>query len=118
MVNVTTLERDFYRYMEKQHALVGERSKETFRIGDRLRVKVAGVSLEQKQIEFVLADAPGHATAGGARIAGMTDAVEYPRLPVKGKRPPPRREGGAKERPSKKGGKGKGRPGPGRGRKR
>jgi ribonuclease R len=118
MVNVTTLERDFYRYMEKQHALVGERSKEIFRIGDRLRVKVAGVSLEQKQIEFVLADAPGHATAGGARIAGMTDAVEYPRLPVKGKRPPPRREGGAKERPSKKGGKGKGRPAPGRGHKR
>jgi ribonuclease R len=42
--------------VEKQHSLVGENTGETFRIGDRIRVVVALVSLEKRQIDFNLAD--------------------------------------------------------------
>ena len=56
MVHISTLKQDFYEYVEKQHALIGERSRTIYRIGDQVRIKVAAVSLEKKQIEFVLAD--------------------------------------------------------------
>jgi ribonuclease R len=81
MVHISTLGRDFYQYVEKQHALLGERTKETFRIGDRVRVRVVGVSLEKKQIDFVVA------AEADARPPREVSAVgEYPRIPIKGKR--------------------------------
>jgi ribonuclease R len=55
LVHLSTLLQDFYHYIEKQHSLVGENTRETFRIGDSVRVKLANVSLEKKQIDFVLA---------------------------------------------------------------
>ena len=56
MVHVSQLPADHYRYWEKQHALVGEKSRKVFRIGDRIRIKVANVSLEKRQIEFTPVD--------------------------------------------------------------
>ena len=105
MVHVSTLTRDYYQYVEKQHALVGERSREMFRIGDRVRVRVAAVSLEKKQIEFVLAKAaqPGTGPAEGA--AGE----EYPRIPIRGKRPTREKGAGAKRGTAKSGGRRRGR---------
>ena len=83
MVHISTLKEDFYQYLEKQHALLGERSRQMFRIGDRLRVRVASVSLEKKQIEFVLADFQDE--RGGVVQGYQLD--EYPKLPVRGKWP-------------------------------
>lgn len=94
MVPVATLPPDFYRYLEKQHSLVGERGGALYRIGDRVRVRLARVSTERKQIDFVLA---------GLRLSGaegfLSAQEEYPKIPVKGKRPMKAR---------KKGGGGKG----------
>lgn len=84
MVHVSTLANDFYRYEEKRHSLVGERTKETFRIGDRVSVLVAAVSIERRQVEFVLAGLH-EARPGSAARAPATE--EYPRIPVRGKRP-------------------------------
>ncbi len=53
LVHVSSLTRDFYHYAEKQHSLVGEHTGERFRIGDKIRVRVAKVSLEKKQIDLV-----------------------------------------------------------------
>jgi ribonuclease R len=81
MVHVSMLPRDFYRYLEKQHTLVGEHGRRTFRIGDKVRVRLAKVSTEKKQIDFVLAE------MNGAEPAVLLSAdEEYPRIPVKGKR--------------------------------
>jgi ribonuclease R len=83
MVHVSTLPRDFYRYQEKQHALEGERTRTVFRIGDRVRVRVANVSLEKKQIDFVLVQtALPENTAGDFAVDD-----EYTVIPIKGKRP-------------------------------
>lgn len=83
MIHISTLPPEFYSYQEKLHSLVGERSRTTYRIGDQLRVKVAGVSMERKQIEFVLA---GTDTVLPA-VKRNGNVEEYPRIPVKGKRP-------------------------------
>jgi ribonuclease R len=96
MVHVSTLPRDYYNYVEKQHALVGERSREVFRIGDRVRVRVANVSLEKKQIDFVWVK-----TASAA--AKCTENEEYPRIPVTGKRPRCGKEVGGKSKSPRSG---------------
>ena len=57
LVHITTLENDFYRYDEVKQYLIGENSGVTYRLGDPIKVKVAGVNLDDKKIDFVL-DAP------------------------------------------------------------
>lgn len=83
MVHISTLPQDFYRYVEKQHLLAGERTGRAFRIGDPVRVRVASVSIERKKIDFVVVSAEGD--QGAQPVA--YEAEEYRREPVKGKRP-------------------------------
>jgi ribonuclease R len=85
LVHITTLDDDLYSYMEKQHSLIGRRSKQVFRIGDPARVKVAAVVPATRRIEFVLV---GHsASAAPVRPGGVsTPHEEYPRIPLRGKR--------------------------------
>lgn len=111
MAHVSMLPHDFYRYVEQQHSLVGERTRRVYRIGDSIRIRVAAVSVERKQIDF----APASEDIGAADTADgiYTGAAnEFLRVPVKGKRPGkknavPHREGGG--RPAGKKGKGGGR---------
>jgi ribonuclease R len=56
LVHVSTLGDDFYELVEGQHALRGRRTRRVFRVGDPIRVEVAGVSIERRQVDFVLAD--------------------------------------------------------------
>ncbi len=56
MLNVRDLDDDYYVFDEKQYALIGERSGNRFRLGDTITVKVAKVTPERRQIDFVLAE--------------------------------------------------------------
>jgi len=107
LVHITTLDDDLYSFMEKQHSLIGRRSKRVFRIGDAARVKVAAVVPATRRIEFVLVGHTASASPAGGAIAPHE---EYPRIPLKGKR-----ISGPGRRPEKDsaGGpaRGKGRPG-------
>ena len=58
LVHVATLTDDHYELLEHQHRLVGRRRGRTFRVGDRVRVRVASVSIERKQIDLVLVEEP------------------------------------------------------------
>jgi len=78
MVHISTLPQDFYSYMETEHTLVGSQSGVRYRIGDRLRVVVAAVSPERRQIDFTLA---------GIVPAARVTAEEYVRRPIRGKKP-------------------------------
>ncbi len=69
LVHVSTLTDDFYEHVEAQHLLRGRRGRRTFRVGDRVRVEVAGVSVERRQIDFVLAG-EGDAVRRAARRSG------------------------------------------------
>jgi ribonuclease R len=57
LVHVTELGNDYFHFDAIHHALVGERSGKTWRLADRITVKVARVDLEQTKIDFVLPDA-------------------------------------------------------------
>lgn len=54
LVHITSLGDDYYIFDEKRHSLQGERTGRLFKIGERVRVKVARVDVEKRQIDFEL----------------------------------------------------------------
>lgn len=52
LVHVTSLPNDYYHHDAIQHKLVGERSGQKFQLSDRLKIKVANVSTDQRKIDF------------------------------------------------------------------
>ena len=54
LVHVSSMTDDYYRFNEKAHLLKGENSRRTYRLGDRVVVKVARVDMDRRQAEFVL----------------------------------------------------------------
>ena len=53
LVHVSALPRDYYHREASGAALVGERSGQRYALMDSLRVRLAGVSLEERKIDFV-----------------------------------------------------------------
>lgn len=72
LIHISQIHDDYYEYLEKQMALVGRRTKQTYRIGQPVKVKLINVNVEQKEIDFTLAD-PGHAPK-----TDLLDGVELP----------------------------------------
>jgi ribonuclease R len=62
LVHISTLPDDYYQFDAVKHALFGERTGRRFRLGDPIKIQVARVDLDQREIDFVLAE--------GARTAG------------------------------------------------
>lgn len=56
MIKVRDLPDDYYNLDQKNYALVGERTKRMFTLGDTVHMKVAGASLEQRTIDYVLVE--------------------------------------------------------------
>ena len=54
LVHLTRLPKDRYQFLEAKHTLLGERSRKTFRLGDRVRVRVEAANLERRQVDFSL----------------------------------------------------------------
>ncbi len=52
LVHVTGLDNDYYVFDPVKHRMIGERTNKTYRLGDRMRVKVARVDLDEKKIDF------------------------------------------------------------------
>ena len=56
LVHVTALHNDYYQFDAKRHRLRGERTGIVYRLGDSLRIKIGRVDLDQRKIDFELAD--------------------------------------------------------------
>lgn len=54
LLHVTELGNDYFTHDKARHEMVGERTGARYRLGDRLRVKIARVDLETSKIDFVL----------------------------------------------------------------
>ncbi|MCP0886334.1 ribonuclease R [Ligilactobacillus sp. WILCCON 0076] len=72
LLHISELHDDFYVFLEKQMALVGRRTKRTYRIGQPVRVKLNNVNVEQKEIDFSLLDAQN------TPVTDLLDNVELP----------------------------------------
>lgn len=56
LVHITALDKDFYQFDAALHKLVGERTGKQYRLGDRLKIEVSAVNLDERKIDFVLVD--------------------------------------------------------------
>jgi ribonuclease R len=56
LVHVTALQNDYYRFDPAGHRLRGERTGRMYRLGDQVRVKVVRVDLDDRKLDFELAD--------------------------------------------------------------
>jgi ribonuclease R len=57
LVHISELGADYFHFDPPRHQLLGERTGQRFRLGDRLRVRVVRVDMERARIDFVLAGA-------------------------------------------------------------
>lgn len=56
LVPMRDLADDYYDYDEKNYCIRGRRRGTVYRLGDRVRVRVANANLEKKQLDFLLVD--------------------------------------------------------------
>jgi len=56
LVHVTNLKSDYYEYDPVRHQLKGARGGIIYRLGDRLKVQIARVDLDERKIDFELVD--------------------------------------------------------------
>lgn len=71
LLHVSDLRNDYYHFDPVRHTLTGERSGRTYRLGDGIRVQVARVDIDSRQID--LRPAPARKAgrgAGGSKAAG------------------------------------------------
>ena len=54
LIPIRELDDDYYELDEKNYALVGRRSHRIYRLGDPVRILIAGTNLEKKQLDFAL----------------------------------------------------------------
>jgi ribonuclease R len=59
LVHVSSLDDDYYQYAEEQYALIGERTGNTYRLGDPVKIRVAKVNPAERTIDFVRAGDDG-----------------------------------------------------------
>jgi ribonuclease R len=56
LVHVSTMADDYYRFREQAHALFGENTRKTYRLGDKVRVQIVRVDLDRRMIDLGLED--------------------------------------------------------------
>jgi len=56
LVHVSTMADDYYRFVETAHMLRGENTQKTYRLGDKVNVRVVRVNMDARQIELGLVD--------------------------------------------------------------
>ncbi|MCG6200019.1 ribonuclease R [Psychromonas antarctica] len=78
LVHVTSLLSDYYIFDAGKQTLKGDRTGRTYRIGDVLEVKVLSVNLDDKKIDFELADQE----AAGQRKRARTTATKENSRPM------------------------------------
>ena len=56
LIHISQLPNDYYEFDSVRQQMVGNRSKKRFRIGDKVQIQVASINVEEKQIDFILAE--------------------------------------------------------------
>ncbi|EPN4223020.1 S1 RNA-binding domain-containing protein, partial [Cronobacter sakazakii] len=54
LVHVSSLDNDYYRFDQVGQRLIGESGGQTYRLGDRVEVKVEAVNMDERKIDFSL----------------------------------------------------------------
>ena len=66
LVHVSRMVNDYYEYVEEQYALIGERTRKAYQLGDEVEVVLVRASVEERNIDFILKD-------NGVYVQGESD---------------------------------------------
>ncbi len=80
LVHVSSLDNDYYRFDQVGQRLIGESGGQTYRLGDRVEVRVEAVNMDERKIDFSLIS-----SQRGVRGAGKTARDKAKRSTGKGK---------------------------------
>ncbi|ELJ9314596.1 ribonuclease R [Staphylococcus pseudintermedius] len=92
MVNMQNMSDDYYRFDERQMALIGERKAKVYRIGDVVKVKVIHVDVDERQIDFQIVGMPIDVSSKrerdprGKTIQAKTKGTQFEKTDKKKKR--------------------------------
>jgi ribonuclease R len=86
LVHISSLVDDFYQFDEAGHALEGKRTKQRFRLGDRVKVEVARVDVQKRMLDFRLVAMEGGPRGPQGSPAPPTRRVKPRQFKKKGKR--------------------------------
>ncbi|MGB0459316.1 MAG: ribonuclease R, partial [Porticoccaceae bacterium] len=100
LIHVTGLPKDYYHHEASQHRMVGERTGRTFRLGQKVKVKVVRVNLEERKIDFELID-KGFSPSHNSKPRSSAKASDDRSNKTQGKKTRPNGSGG-KKKPSKR----------------
>jgi ribonuclease R len=92
-ISIGALTDDYYRYDRAGHVIHGMRTGNSFRLGDPVRVAVAAVDVDRRELDFRLLGRQGK--SGGEAAPHRRSARHGPKKPGKKKGP---RKGGKKRR--------------------
>ena len=53
-MHVSSLDNDYYRFDQVGQRLIGESGGQTYRLGDRVEVRVEAVNMDERKIDFTL----------------------------------------------------------------
>ena len=101
LVHIASMADDYYRFIEQQHVLRGENTRQVFRLGDKINVQVVRVDMEKRQIELGIVE-----ILEKVRREGQRD--ERPHGPIKSTTKPKKEQRraqrpGRRERQARKG---------------
>lgn len=54
LAHISNLPSEYYHFDAQRHLLIGEQSRQVYRIGDKVQVRVMAVSLDERKIDFAL----------------------------------------------------------------
>jgi ribonuclease R len=86
LVRVESLRDDTYRFDRASHTLAGYRAGNSYRLGDLLRVAVARVDLERREIDFRVVERGKQRPAPSTKDTKGTKKTKKMELPKKGKK--------------------------------
>ena len=92
LIHVSSLVDDFYRFDRAAHSLIGTRSGIIYRLGDRLRVAVARVDVDRRQLDFrIVKRLRRPASTAKSKNAGKGSKAASQRQGKKSKKPAKRK---------------------------
>lgn len=54
LVKISSIKNDHYVYDEKKYALIGYKTRSTYQLGQKVKIKIKKADLEKKQMDFIL----------------------------------------------------------------
>jgi ribonuclease R len=56
LIRLRNLDDDFYIYDEKKYAIIGKRTKKTYRLGDKIIIKLVKVNIDKMELDFTIVE--------------------------------------------------------------